>query len=141
MSLPVALLAAAIGALFGTFGSWYVLVRLAPRAQRIAELRHDLYDFLPIVAEYWTVPTSPRQRALQEARILAQQEILKTKFNDLARTSDSIARAYLTSTHFRARLRDAATGPPFQSPNWTPDPNRPTRAAAAIADVIAKLPP
>ena len=135
------LLAAVAGALIATVGSYFVLVHLAARRHRLAELRQDLYDFLLLATEYWTVPDHPN-RALQEARILARQNILTTKFRDLARLSNRMARTLLKTSPHRLDLWRAVTGGKFHSRTaWTPNPQRPRLAAAAVARIIAVLPP
>lgn len=130
------------GALAGFITSYFVNVRLVPRSQRLSELRLDLYEFLRLVAEYWVAPAAdPPTRALREARILAEQEIIKSKFSDLSRTSRQVARAYQVTLSDRLDLWRAATGGSFQSASWSSDSERPKRAAAAVGRIIGKLPP
>ena len=140
MGLLPAIVGAITGALFGSVGSYYVLVRLVPRKQGLSKLRLELFEFLRQVTEYWTAPMKGPKRALLEARILAQREIIGYMFRDLSRQSKPVSRAYQTTTPNRLQLWNAATGGSFQSSPWSPDPERAKLTAAAIGRIIRKLP-
>lgn len=135
-----AVVGAITGAIFGSLGSYYVLVRLVYRKQRLSEFRQELYELLRQATEYWTAPMNSPQRTVLEARILAQKEIIGHMFRDLSRQGGSLSRAHQTTLPNRLELWSAATGGSFQSSSWSPDPDRSKLAAAAIGRIIHKLP-
>ena len=129
------------GAITGFVTSYLLHVRLVPKVQRLSELRLDFYEFLRLVTEYWLASPADRSTLAQrEARILAQQEIIKIKFRDLSGVSGRIARAHQTTLTDRLELWSTATGGSFQSADWSSDPERPKRAIAAVGRIVAKLP-
>lgn len=90
------------GAITGFVTSYLLHVRLVPKVQRLSELRLDFYEFLRLATEYWLASPADRSTLAQrEARILAQQEIIKIKLRDLSGVSGQIARAH--QMRFRAR--------------------------------------
>ncbi len=131
------LLGALAGALFGTFGSWYVLVRLSPRQQRLAELRDDFYEYLRLATEYWNADV---RSIANEARILALDETMGIKFHDLAGTGGAVWRAYQTTSHDRRALRRIVTGGRFQQAAWAADGGRAREAGTIIARIVGRLP-
>ena len=136
-ALIASVLGALAGALFGTVGSWYVLLRLSPRQQRLAELRQDMYEILDLATEYWNANA---RSVLNEARILARQQTLSIKFHELAGTSRLLSRAYQTTSHDRRRLWKVVTGGTFQQTIWQADPGRARDAGVAVAKIVAQLP-
>lgn len=132
---------AASGAVFGSLSTYLIQVKYANRLQRLAQFKQELYDFLKLVAKYWAAPRHSAVHGVYEAQILAEQDVIRANFEQLARLSRRLRRAHKQCSLYRIRLWDAASGGSFQSRHWKRDPERVAVAATAISQIIRSLPP
>ena len=129
--------AAIIGALVGWAGNYHVQHRLHRNLQRIDELRRALYDYLDLVANYWTSPnhTAEGRRTL-EARMIVAQLVISSEYRVLSKLRRGMKKSIQATTYHRLRLWDAATGGCFQQENWDPDPDRVQRVAREVNMIV-----
>lgn len=137
-SLP-AILGALSGAAFGLFGSHYLQYKLGARLQRVSALRHAFYDYLDLVADYWSGGVDGEARLRKEARLLAAQRTISIELVVLAKQVRRVRRARDATRSDRLSLWDAATGGCFQQAQWLPDPQRLNRAARAVGRIVKSL--
>ena len=127
-------------AFFVLYGNSWLQRRLARRIRDADELKRRLYDLLELTSEYWTAHTSATSpKSALEARILASKSIVAMECSEMARHSRRLKAWLLATEPHRADFMDAITGGSFQQKSWSPDPQRVTRAATAIQQVVSAL--
>ena len=122
------------------FGNRHLQSVLGRRLREVDDLKQRLYSILQLAGEYWAIRGhGPNEREILEVRILAEKQIIASKFVEMGRHSRKLRNWYTATREKRLDLFDALTGGCFQQNSWSPDPTRLRLAASIIESLVSSL--
>ena len=127
---------ALLAALVTLVGDHWRQNRIGRRTRAAEDLKHRLYDFLALIADYWM---GDQRDSTLEAKILATKLIVVAEFLEMSRHSTRLGRWYRDTQECRLDMMDVATGGCFQQVDWTPDPVRVTGVAREVGRIVRTL--
>lgn len=136
LSSLVPFAAAFFAAVLALAGNYWLQHRSGRRIRDADEVRSRMYDFLSLVAEYWT---AERRDPVLEARVLAAKLIVMVELREMQSHSKRLRRWYTITEDRRLDMIDAATGGCFQQEDWTADPNRVLIVAREMGHILRAL--
>lgn len=136
LSLVVPFASALVAVVLALAGNYWLQNRLGRRIRDADEVRARLYDFLSLVAEYWT---AERRDPVLEARVLATKLIVVAELGGMRGHSRRLRQWYRDTEDCRLDMIAAATGGCFQQENWVADPRRVLMVARDMGRILRDL--
>ncbi len=136
----IQLFSSLVAVILGLCCNYWLQQRVNRRRRAADELKQRLYDFLELAAAYWISSSSPSvSRRGLEAKITTSQHVILAECNEMAAYSKKLGVWHCEMQKDRLDLMDAVTGGVFQQRNWQEDPQRVTKAAIAMINIVHSL--